>query len=351
MSLKISAMVLMSLLLVACGKSNAPTDAGGSAEHGDATASAESNEGSGAAAEGDPCSLLTAAEVEKAIGPLAGPPYLTGADGPDKHGSKCTYEAKDLRSVTVNPAWSDGASIMKMLGMPGAAADQAGMKGKLPLPDGVTMSGEWDEAKAMSCCEITALRGDQVVAIDFMNTKLTTEQGVELLNAALLRLEKPLKDVKGSAGVDAAAARVASGEGRPKPVPACQLVTAEDATAVLGAPVEVLPQDNDRHCGYRSKAKPQMVDFAVEWSGGYRQLRSDAELGGKVVKGLMGDLAKDAPEAKATEYPGPWEQAQVVVMSFVAVKQDVMMSADIRGAGLEKAQAVVKGAMEKLNLK
>ena len=32
-----------------------------------------------------------------------------------------------------------------------AMAGNAGLRGQLPLPDGVTVAGEWDEAKALNC--------------------------------------------------------------------------------------------------------------------------------------------------------------------------------------------------------
>jgi hypothetical protein len=235
--------------------------------------------------------------------------------------------------------------------MPAAIADQANMRGKLPLPDGVTITGEWDEAKALSCCEISALRGDSVVAIDFMGTDLTTTQGTDLLNAALRRLDAPLKSVNGAAAVDAARQREESAAGRPKPVPACTLITAADAAALLG-PVDTLPEDNDQRCEYRSKTQPKLVSFSVGWTGGYNSWRSDRDLGAKVVSGLLGGDAKapdaTADAAAAVKYPGPWEKADVVVMAFAAVRGDVIMKIDIRGTSLDNAKALMAIAMNRV---
>ena len=328
------------LMLPGCSRSKDSTNS--------ETATADAGEDSSESREGDPCALLELREVEAALGPLAGPPYREGSNGPDAEGSKCVYETRDLRSLELDVTWSNGAMIMKMLGMPAGAAEQAGLKGKLPLPGGVTVTGEWDEAKALSCCEINALRGDQVVFINFMNTRLTEQQGIDLLNASLKRLDAPLKNINGASGIEAAEARARSAAGRPKPVPACQLVTLEDATALLG-PVDVLPVSNEQQCQYRAKAKMALLDFSVAWTGGYLAFRSDSEIAGKVFKGLMGDLAKDPADVQHVDYPGPWEQADVIAVDFVAVRKDVRMRVDLRGSSLEQAKLIVTKAMNRVS--
>jgi hypothetical protein len=299
--------------------------------------------------EGDPCSLLEPGEVETAIGKLVLPPYREGLNGPEASGGKCVYLTQDFHRLVLDVTWTDGAMVMKMLGMPAAVADQAGMRGKLPLPDGVTVAGEWDEAKALSCCEITAMRGDSVIAIDFMGTELSATQGTELLNAALRRLDAPLKGVNGAEAVAKAQQLEASGAGRPKPVPACTLITAADAAALLG-PVDTLPEDNDQRCEYRSKTQPKVVSFSVGWTRGYQNWRSDREIGSKAITALLGDNSKGpATDAPTAEYPGPWEKADVIVMDFVAVRGDVMMKIDIRGTTLENAKALMAIAMNRVS--
>jgi len=331
-------LLIACIALAACGKHEEQND----------TASAPPEQ---SGSEGDPCSLLQPGEVETAIGKLALAPYREGLNGPDASGDKCVYLTKDFHRVVVDVTWTDGAMVMKMLGMPAAMADQAGMRGKLPLPDGVTITGEWDEAKALSCCEISAMRGDSVVAIDFMATELTTAQGADLLNAALRRLDAPLKNIDGAAPVGEAKQLEESAAGRPKPVPACTLITAADAAALLG-PVDTLPEDNDQRCEYRSKTQPKLVSFSVGWTRGYQSWRSDRDLGAKVVGSLLGGEAKEpdaaANAAAAVKYPGPWEKADVVVMDFVAVRGDVIMKIDIRGTSVDNAKALMAIAMNRV---
>ena len=330
-----------SAFIAGCGRSAPPPGDGTTADAEEAVAAAD-DEGEDDTT-GDPCTLLAVAEVEAAIGTLAGPPFLEGPRGFDF----CVYETRDLRSLKLKVGWSGGAADLRMMGLPAAMAGNAGLRGQLPLPDGVTVAGEWDEAKALNCCEISALLGDQLVTIDFMNTRLTSQQGVALLNRALQRLSEPLKNIRGRAGNDAASQRQASRDGRPKPVPACQLVTLADATKLLGE-VEVMPVDNEQQCQYSAKGRAEGIHFSVAWDGGYRAFREDGEMAGKVFKGLLGDMAKNPEDVKSQEYPGPWEQADQIGTDFQAVRKDVRMSVDVRGTSEQNARTVVSQAMQRV---
>jgi hypothetical protein len=293
----------------------------------------------------DPCSLLDTREVQAAIGPLVGAPYRVGLDGPQAGGGKCAYQSRDLRTVIIDVTWSDGASVMRMLGLPAAAAGQAGLRGKLPLPDGVTLTGEWDEAKALGCCELTALLGDQAVSIDFLSTRLTTQEGAALLDAALRRLATPLTGVDGNAGVRGALERDQRRAGRPPMVAACALISEAEAAALLGAPVETLPGNGDGKCEYRAKDAPRLLSFTVRWDGGYRQWRSDREIAHQVMGALTGDETPAGAGSADAEYPGPWEMADVIATDFVAVRGDVLMKVDIRGTSLDNGRKALVLAM------
>lgn len=309
------------------------------------TADNGASESSGAA---DPCGLLEVKEVEAVMGPLAGPPYRMGSRGPDAEGSACIYEAKSGRELKLDVTWEGGASLLKMMGMPAAVAEGAGMKGKLPLPDGVTVAGEWDEAKTIGCCQIAALRGDQLVQFDYAATQLTDQQGVDLLNAALKRLDSPLK-VDGSAGIKSALARA---EQRPKEVPACSLLTQADVEPILGKLLSP-PEGSDNSCTYRytqvgqdGKPRPWAFDFKVSWQGGYRTIREEPAMAAGVMKGLIGGAAGGAAPASES-IPGPWEQA-AVTSELLAVKKDVLMRADLRLVSRDVAAKLIGKAMEKI---
>src|SRR6185295_4622584 len=178
--------LLLVLLTGACSKSGSPNaeSASASRDEGDAD---ESSAGL------DPCALLEVTEVEAALGKLAGPPYRLGQDGPEKGGKDCRYDAANGRSIKLG-AMTDGAgAIMKFIGMPAGMAQDAGLKGKLPVPDGATFGGDWDEARIVGCCILNAMLGDAMVDLDFTASKLDMKQAATLVNTALGRLEKPVQ--------------------------------------------------------------------------------------------------------------------------------------------------------------
>jgi len=63
----------------------------------------------------------------------------------------------------------------------------------------------------------------------------------------------------------------------------------------------------------------------------------------------MGDLAKDPADVKHVDYPGPWEQADVIGLDFVAVRKDVRMRVDLRSSSLEQAKVIVSKAMNRVS--
>ena len=333
--------LLLVLLTGACSKSGSP-----GAES--ASASRDERDAEESSAGLDPCALLEATEVEAALGKLAGPPYRLGQDGPQKGGKDCRYEAVNGRSIKLG-AMSDGAgAIMKFIGMPAGMAKDAGMKGKLPIPDGATFGGDWDEARVVGCCLLDAMLGDAMVDLDFSATNLDMKQAATLVNAALARLEKPVH-VNGDAGVEAALAREAQ---LPKERPACQLVTRAEAETVLG-PLTAEPSGDGNECEYHftlhgdnGQQSQRLVQIKVSWRGGYASLREEAQMAGQIMGNLTGLAAKTPAEMPAPP-AGPWEDA-ASTLHFMAVKKDVLVSSDLRLAPEKQVQAMVAKAIEKL---
>ncbi|MEP7243751.1 MAG: hypothetical protein ABI885_08690 [Gammaproteobacteria bacterium] len=343
------------LLVLATGGCTKGSDSN-SANSGEAASSNEGSDDSDASSSGmDPCALLEGTEVEAALGKLAGPPYRAGGDGPEAGGSSCMYEATGGRTLKLGAAWDGAASIFKMLAMPAAMAQGAGLKGKLPLPDGVTFEGEWDEARTVGCCLLYAMIGDQMVDIDFASTHLDMKQAAALANAALKRLEKPLS-VNGNTGVEAALARA---QKRPKPVPVCSLLRPAEVESILG-PQSTAPSGSETSCTYAftrmgmdGKPRTYPLDLKVEWTGGYHTLREEAQMAGQIMSTLTGLEAKpnakaDGAAATAAAGPaGPWEDSATTI-HFMAVKKDVLMRVDLRIATPEAAEKLVAKAMEKI---
>jgi len=191
------ATLLFILAAAGCSKgSNTQTASGGAA-----ASTSENGDDSASASGADPCALLDVSEVEAALGKLAGPPYRVGQNGPEAGGSSCMYEAASGRTIKLSAMWGAAAPVFKMLATPAAMAEGAGMKGKLPLPDGATFEGDWDEAKTVGCCLLYAMLGDQMVDLDFAATHLDMKQAATLVNASLKRLNKSLS-IDGDSGVD-----------------------------------------------------------------------------------------------------------------------------------------------------
>lgn len=200
----------------------------------------------------NPCGLLTAAEAETALGePLAGPPFRASNGQPDEQGDTCRYEAASFRSMVLRVEWKNGGQSFALMNLVGSIVADGWLKGVVTLSDGTTLRGEWDEARLSQCCEFDALRGDQLVVIDFGGSRAGVEQAASLADQAVKRLDQPLD-------VDDAAGRASAEEGaktRPAIVSACDLVPRAEAETILGGPLAADPQGNEDSCDYSWVAK------------------------------------------------------------------------------------------------
>jgi len=338
------------ILLAACGQKTPDASGGGT------VAARDSGGKSSAAATGqNPCSLLEPKEVETVLGAtLVGQPYRfnkTGKAGPAADGDACRYETADYHVVEIEVEWTGGAQMMKMYGTVQNLADQK-MKGMLKLGDGSELTGEWDEAKVVSCCTFLAMRGDQVVTVDVAGAKATLEQAAKIADAALKRIEKPLS-VDASAGVAAAIARDAA---RPKERNPCSLVSRAEAEVALEAPLTQDPVVDGSKCMYTYTVGKfsRSIGLDISWRNGYAQFRQHGAMAAGIGRafGLGGDAAQNKKESVAPDpaLAGPWESAQVVQDQFSAVKKDVLITAgSVMGSReRELARKLVALAISKL---
>jgi hypothetical protein len=360
------AVALATLAIVQCGRGDSPSY--GTKEPTSSTTSSQTQTTT-ARDRADPCSLLERRDVETVVGPLAGPPYRTREDmdpiEPVIDGKACVYETPGFRAVLLSVEWHDGPLALKVLTLPGQLLAGPGAKGaetetkaaKTLLPGGVQVDGEWDEARSLGCCEIFALRGDQLVTLDYRASGFDTDKAVRILNQALLRLEHPLP-LDGNAGNDAAARRA---ELRPKPRSACGLLSRGEVESVLGQlAVEPRPdaKDDTLGCTYRftqegSKEGPLagapkefqsfvgaltggktgmvtgLVDTGIQirWRGGFRRASDSMMIGGAVAENFGG--TPGAPKRIVGRVEGgPWDEATQTGLTFTAVKKDVAITID-----------------------
>ncbi len=321
----------------------------------------------------DPCSLIEPKEAEAVLGaPLGTPPYRASNTMPKADGSDCVYQTANFHQIVLSVDFEGGAQSYSMTGFGKkllSSEPSANVKKAFTMDDGTELSGEWDEAQltAMNCCIFNALRGDQMITIDFTGSEATLPQAASLVDAAYKRIDKPLKL---DGGANAAAAREFL-KTRPKPMAPCSVLSQSEAEAIVGPltapPVEhKSPSNSDGWCEYHVPPKdgmPRSYDLKYTWQGGYADVRSTAHItrvGATAMGGAVTDVVgektakamgvappKAAPPLPAGAPGDPWEQAGFVPNEFVAVKKDVEIKIDHRMLEDDKVKALVAAAMRK----
>jgi hypothetical protein len=319
----------------------------------------------------DPCALLEPKEVEAVLGaPLGTPPYRASNGIPSADGPDCMYQTANFHQIIFTVEFKDGAQSYNMTGFakkllsgaPGEAVKKA-----FTMDDGTELAGEWDEAQltAMNCCIFNALRGDQMISIDFTGTDAKLPQAASLVDAAYKRIDKPLK-LDGAANVAAAQAFLKT---RPKPIAPCAVLSQSEVEAIVGPLLSPPVPGGVTDCEYKVPPRggmPRSYELHYNFQGGYAAVRSDAHvvgLGAMAVRGTVTDTynekvmtgALGASPPKADEWllpagaPGdPWERAGLLYNDFVALKKDVAVKIDHRNLDDDKVKALVAAAMRKL---
>ncbi len=318
----------------------------------------------------DPCSLLEPKEVEAVLGaPLGTPPYRASNGTPAADGPDCMYQTANFHQIIFTVEFTDGAQSYNMTGFAKkllSTAPGEGVKKAFTMDDGTELAGEWDEAQlmAMNCCIFNALRGDQMISIDFTGTDAKLPQAASLVDAAYKRIDKPLK-LDGAANVTAAQAFVKT---RPKPIAPCSVLSQSEVEAIVGPLISPPMPAGTTDCEYKVPPKgvmPSSYELRYIWQGGYAAVRSDAYvvgLGARAVRGTVTDTvgekvmtgALGAATPKTDEPPipagapgDPWEHGGLVYNDFVALKRDVEVKIDHRGLDDDKVKALVAAAMRK----
>jgi hypothetical protein len=136
--------------------------------------------------EGDPCSLLTRAEVEAMVGPLAFDPYRSSSEMPPlahRHGHACAYYSQGHHVFVVSPTWSGGAAAFKATKLVG------GLIGIVAPEETVVMKGPWDEALIdRTSAALLFLKGDRMIEMYYGTSRATRADTIKLATIALQRL-------------------------------------------------------------------------------------------------------------------------------------------------------------------
>jgi hypothetical protein len=295
--------------------------------------------------EPSPCSLLSPQDVAAVIGPLAAPPFPSDGYKPLEGGTLCRYLAQDLRSILVRVEWRDGAEDMSALAMAQGMVKGASDGKTLMLPNGIAMAGEWDEARLVGDGELDALRGDQLVAIDFVASSATIEQIAKLADTAILDLDKPMAVNDGAAITEA---RARTGD-LPKERPVCDLVTADDVKAITGKELAQPPTGDGESCTFDwmdANGLENESTLQVQWRDGFRKFGIEqAET--SVAGANLGDVAAAGGENAATA-DRPWDAMAETFIGVMAVKRDVWLNIETGGVDNDTAAAFVRAAAGKL---
>ena len=299
----------------------------------------------------DPCSLLEPREVQAVLGaPLATAPYRSDSGSPKVDGRSCSYVSADFRGFSLEVEFTGGAQAFGMFGFAknllGSAPDP-NVKQAFRLADGTELKGGWDRATLvpMNCCIFAALKADQLIQIDFTGTDSTLASAAGLVDAAFRRIDKPLA-LDGGANVEAAKA---FWKGRPKPVDACALLPVAEVEALLGHLVTAPVGHGVDGCDYElpPDGLRRVVGLSITWRGGNAKLRSDAHVLRMVGHAMSGrDPGGEPLFDEPAAANGVWERAGRAGNAFIAIRNDVLVSVDLRGldrgAGEQLAAAVLK---------
>jgi len=432
----VTSLTLMSLVIASgCGKPGAPAE---QAKDGKPAAAALRDNGQ-RPGDRDPCQLLQVAEVESVMGALAVSPYLMNDGKPARRGDSCGYLAADKHYMKAEVMWEGAAAVLKMMSIPGqvmqaVAVDaggsvsaptpgaaggvlhkdqatgstqgktmHAGIMPKELLPYDIPFAGEWDDIRVIGCCRYIGFLGDASVEIDFAGSKATPAQAVDLLNKALLRLDKPVASIDGRKDLEAAKSKIAAFAVHRG---ACDYVSRAEAEVIVGK-LSAEPAGDADSCAYRyhsgsdsaGTGSDEVVQVKFVWVGGFAAYRDDAfmdKAGDKILPGVggmseqaakagevMGSLkdamqqsgggsfeslakavqdiarknegkktatpeaAKADADAAAAQFDGPWEAARFAFPEFKAVKKDVVVSVEA-GTTSKISRLFAVKAMEKL---
>jgi hypothetical protein len=327
----------------------------------------------------DPCVLLSRAEAEKYLGPLAADPYRASGPEPKERGSTCIYRGVNGQTVVIDPNNFNGGKMA--MGMIKGAGGMVGQALVTESGSADTLEGDWDDVR-WTFGELNALKGDVLVNVDVSGSLLGPVGAAALADIAIHHLDHPLQ-------YDGAeAARKAPGPLVPPRDP-CTLVTREEAAAILG-PLSGDPVSGRDGCTYTvAGAPPRPVALQVTWTGGFKAMtqskassrmfqksftdpieagmdgnRKEAEMKKDTgaqkfigqVQGVMRAMGGPAMEDSSLRLKtdtfglkGPWDQAAILNgFTLEAVKKDVLVAVGLQYLDQKKAEALVAKAMSKI---
>jgi hypothetical protein len=321
----------------------------------------------------DPCALLTRAEAEQVLGALRHDPYRVGPSGdPASDGAACRYETPVGRHLVMDVTF-DGAQLgMRAINLGVQIASPVFGNDSAQL---ASLKGHWDELHLIPG-HLMVRKGDAMVDIGYQGSGTGIGGAAKLADQALARVGAPLPYDGG------AAARSAPGPLIPQRDP-CSLVSRAEIEAIIGKLARD-PQSapDSSSCTFTLAARRglggQTVLLSVQWRDGFAGLEGarytaslvQRQVGGtppsvpagdtqfgkfmQQVQGVMraqgiGTQMSDGGLKTDTAVAGPWDEAALLSgLEFSAVKQDVMLSVDLRTIPYDQARALIAKEVQHL---
>jgi hypothetical protein len=134
---------------------------------------------------GDPCGLLTKAEAEAVLGPLAVQPYRSSSNWPPlAHGKgfACAYFTAGHHVFVLSPTWSGGADSFTLDKGMGGLVDLVA-----PTDELVVIKGPWAAAQMGLSGALMFLKGDQLLEVHYRTSRATRAQAIKLAATAMTR--------------------------------------------------------------------------------------------------------------------------------------------------------------------
>lgn len=297
----------------------------------------------------DPCSLVSAAEIERLIGPLAEPPYRVNADRePAANGEGCLYRARDLRNVTILVDWTDGDMGFRMLAGTGGQIQEV-LTGYDPATD--TLEGAWDKVGA-AFGQFIALKDSVSVQVDPLGSRIGLGGAAKLASIAIGRIASPLP----YRGAEATRTRT---ERPPRTGDPCRLVTRAEVERLMG-PLRSDPRPADDGSGCEFATTQEMLGqpvtrtLEVTWNDGFYLLGQERMGAAGAAKTMATHLDADLPTLSEEAAGGgePWDERLSLLGGLITVvKRDVLLR--IAGDGVGgfdegKAMALLRLAVSRL---
>ena len=278
----------------------------------------------------DPCTLVSDVEMEAQIGPLREPPFRVGHDRrPDPGGEGCFYRARDGRNVTILADWESGAMGFRMLAGSGTEVGDI-LYGYNAATD--TLEGDWDKV-GYAYGQFIALKDSVSVQVDPFGSRIGLPGAVRLASLAIGRIDSPLD-------YDGAKATRARPEARVVERNPCELVTRQEAEALLGPLLEdPRPSDDNTGCDFVTDkemfGEKVVFTLEVQWTDGFYSLGAEREAIGGAARAMAVHVDPDIPtlSQEAIGESEPWDERITLLGGVVAVVKDDALLRIATGAG------------------